>query len=202
MRQAAEHFSFAWDETAVRFRLNNVPAIYREGVFRGRWLLGADGTLNVEFHSMPEPVRAVTLLLAGRPMKVDHPSFLAFKTTYRPHYDSFLSQAGDVFDVLLYSAEGVITETCRANVVLKLDGQLWTPAFGHKGKANLLAGVYRASLLMDNVIHERELHVDDLARASAMWLVNSLRGWVSVQEVLTPNAVIRFPCAESPHAAQ
>jgi para-aminobenzoate synthetase / 4-amino-4-deoxychorismate lyase len=198
MRQAAAHFSFAWDESAVRAQLSDIPEAYQQGVFRGRWLLCADGGLNVEFHAMPEPVSAVTLCLASRPIAIDQSSFVQYKTTNRSHYDAFLAQADGAFDVLLYTQDGELTETCRCNVVVMLDGQLWTPAFGHKGKANLLPGVYRAHLLGDNTISQRVLSVADLAQASAMWLINSLRGWVSVRQVITPDAVICFPYCAPP----
>lgn len=193
MRQAALHFSFAWDEEAIRAQLSQVPAAYQQGVYRARWLLSADGALSVAFDPMPQPLKAVTLRLADRPIEVENANFFEFKTTHRPHYDAFLAQADGAFDVLLHTPEGRITETCRCNVVLSLDGQLWTPVHHAEGRVNLLAGVFRGHLLQEGIIREKDLYVEDLKRADAMWLINSLRAWIPVQNLISSAGVWQFP---------
>lgn len=197
MASAAKQFSFAWDAQAVRWQLQNTATVNAQGAHRGRWVLQADGTLVVELHPTPQPLQSVVLRLASRPM-VCRSEFVRFKTTYRPHYDAFLQEAGDAFDVLLYTPEGEITETCRCNVVVQLDGRLFTPALDSKQGSNLLAGVYRTSLLGDNTVEEKVLLLGDLQRASAVWIINSLRTWVPVIEVIGPNVTYRFPAVAAP----
>jgi para-aminobenzoate synthetase/4-amino-4-deoxychorismate lyase len=44
----------------------------------------------------------------------------------------------------------------------------------------LLAGVFRNVLLQRGTLAERVLRREDLARASEIWLINSVRGWIPV----------------------
>jgi len=77
-----------------------------------------------------------------------------------------------------------LTETCRCNVVLKIDGEYLTPQISTDSGTYLLPGVLRQCLLRENTIRQTALTVQDLQRAQAMWLINSLRGWVPVSSVL------------------
>ena len=85
--------------------------------------------------SSPEPVR---LELALHPVDAGD-VFLYHKTTHRKVYDAARAgrTAGD--DVLLYNERGEITETCRANVALRMGGELCTPPVA----CGLLAGTLR-----------------------------------------------------------
>ena len=44
----------------------------------------------------------------------------------------------------------------------------------------LLAGVFREELLERGEVGERVVRVEELARATRVWLVNSVREWVEV----------------------
>ncbi|CAA9315845.1 MAG: Para-aminobenzoate synthase, aminase component / Aminodeoxychorismate lyase [uncultured Gemmatimonadetes bacterium] len=68
---------------------------------------------------------------------------------------------------------GEITESTIANLVVRLDGALWTPPLG----SGLLPGVLRADLLARGEIRQRVLTSHDLARAEEVWLINSVRRW-------------------------
>jgi para-aminobenzoate synthetase/4-amino-4-deoxychorismate lyase len=76
--------------------------------------------------------------------------------------------------VLLWNAEGDVTEATEANIVVELDGQKITPPV----ECGLLAGTLRAELLDRGVIEERRVTVADLPRATGLWLINSVRGWL------------------------
>ena len=103
--------------------------------------------------------------------------FLFHKTTHRTLYEQHLAAHPDVFDVLLWNREGELTEFTRGNVVLELDGNLLTP----RRDSGLLAGVLRSELLDRGVITEQALTLEDLQRASRLWFINSLRGWIEVE---------------------
>ena len=98
------------------------------------------------------------------------------KTTRREIYDDALAAVTGVDDVLLWNARGEYTESTRANLVLDIDGVRVTPPIA----SGLLPGVMRGELLRRGDVVERVVFVDDLARASRIWLVNSLRGWIDV----------------------
>jgi para-aminobenzoate synthetase/4-amino-4-deoxychorismate lyase len=45
-------------------------------------------------------------------------------------------------------------------------------------RSGLLPGTLRAALLARGEIVEAVVHVDELPRATRVWLVNSVRGWM------------------------
>jgi para-aminobenzoate synthetase/4-amino-4-deoxychorismate lyase len=69
----------------------------------------------------------VRLQLAGRALDAAHGEFVRFKTTRRAHYDAFTPTAPDVFDSVLWNAEGELTECTRGNMAFLLDGRWVTP---------------------------------------------------------------------------
>ena len=42
----------------------------------------------------------------------------------------------------------------------------------------VLGGTLRAELLATGAIREQRVRVDDLAHATGVWLINSVRGWI------------------------
>jgi para-aminobenzoate synthetase/4-amino-4-deoxychorismate lyase len=79
----------------------------------------------------------------------------------------------DLDDVLLVNRRGELTESTTSNLVVKLGGELFTPPL----EAGLLPGVLRTALLADGTIRERTVRPDELRRAEAIYLINSVRGW-------------------------
>ena len=86
-------------------------------------------------------------------------------------YDQHRAEHPDAFDVLLWNEDEEITEFTIGNVVVELDGVRVTPP----RDCGLLAGAMRAQLLRQGDVVERVVRVKDLARATRMWLVNSVR---------------------------
>ncbi len=121
---------------------------------------------------VPDGDARVRLAVAALP--VDSSSvYLYHKTTMRSVYDAAMNAFPDADDVLLWNEHGELTETCTANVCLCLDGQWVTPPVS----SGLLAGTCRAELIAERRITERVLTRDDLSRASAVAVINSVRGW-------------------------
>ena len=100
--------------------------------------------------------------------------FVLHKTTHRVVYETARRSRTDVDDVLLWNGRGEVTESTIANVVAEIDGVRYTPPV-HCG---LLAGTFRAEQLDAGTIRERVLTKADVASASRLWLINSVRGWV------------------------
>jgi para-aminobenzoate synthetase/4-amino-4-deoxychorismate lyase len=105
--------------------------------------------------------------------------FLYHKTTNRDVYDAARAQFPECDDVILWNSRGEITEATRANVVVRKGGRLLTPPV-HSG---LLAGVFRGHLLQSGQVEEAVLYRQDIARADAVFLVNSVRGWITARMV-------------------
>ena len=100
--------------------------------------------------------------------------FLKHKTNYRPYYQSSLEKIkqGDIYDEIFFNEKGELTEGSRSNVVLELDGQLYTPPLS----CGLLNGIYRQFLLDSGNCIEKVLTKADLYNASKIYCVNSVRG--------------------------
>jgi para-aminobenzoate synthetase/4-amino-4-deoxychorismate lyase len=77
----------------------------------------------------------------------------------------------------LWNERGEITETKIANIALELDGTLYTPPI----TSGLLDGCYRRKLLERGEVTERIVTKEDLARATRIILLNSVRrSWEAV----------------------
>jgi para-aminobenzoate synthetase / 4-amino-4-deoxychorismate lyase len=102
--------------------------------------------------------------------------FLYHKTTRRETYESRRASVPEAFDVLLWNEDEELTEFTNGNLVVELDGRLFTPPRA----CGLLAGTMRAELLDGGTISERTITRADLERCTRLWFVNSVRGCVSV----------------------
>jgi para-aminobenzoate synthetase/4-amino-4-deoxychorismate lyase len=75
-------------------------------------------------------------------------------------------------DALLLNPRGEITEATIASVAVEIGGRLWTPPV----RCGLLPGVYRRLMLDRGELLERAFTLQDLQNASALYLMNSVRG--------------------------
>ena len=114
--------------------------------------------------------------LASEPVD-SRDAFLFHKTTRRVVYDAAREAHPAADDVILWNERGELTESCFANLVLEIGGERVTPPV----ECGLLAGVFRQDLLEAGVVREGVLHREDLAKADAVWLVNSVRGWIRAE---------------------
>ena len=88
--------------------------------------------------------------MADEPLDKNNP-FLYHKTTNRIIYSQFRKKFPQVFDVLLWNKEGELTEFTNGNVVLEIDGILWTRQIEQR----LLAGTFRERLIKNAKIREK-----------------------------------------------
>jgi len=79
--------------------------------------------------------------------------------------------------VVLYNQRAEVTECCRGNLVIVLEGERWTPC----RDSGLLAGTYRAELLASGELQERAIGLDELIRAESVFAINSVRRWVRLE---------------------
>lgn len=175
---SAGHFGFV-DPTATA-----VTALRREAAllagepqrWRVRLLAHADGRTEAASVLLPADASRVRMAaLARTPVDRDD-MFLHHKTTERAVYDARRAERTHVDDVLLWNREGELTEFTRGSLVVELGGRRWTPPRA----CGLLGGVFRGELLDRGLVAERVLRPADLAGAR-VWLVSSLREWVSVE---------------------
>jgi para-aminobenzoate synthetase/4-amino-4-deoxychorismate lyase len=98
--------------------------------------------------------------------------FLFHKTTHRQVYDAARAGCIEGDDVLLYNLQREVTETCRANIAVRIGGELCTPPVC----CGLLAGTLRAKLLAEGKLQERIIPLEMLDACDELLSLNSVRG--------------------------
>jgi para-aminobenzoate synthetase / 4-amino-4-deoxychorismate lyase len=178
MQQSALYFSFEIDMQEVRDKLALFSNTFEKAPYKVRVLVDKYGGVTCEREPLPSgpPAPKPRVCLAPSPVNSADP-FLYHKTTNRAIYKSALESCPGYDDVILWNAKGEITESCFANVVAEIDGQLYTPPVS----CGLLPGTFRAWLLDQGKTRERVILRDDLSRFPKVYLVNSVR---KIREVL------------------
>ncbi|HEX8146662.1 MAG TPA: aminodeoxychorismate synthase component I [Pyrinomonadaceae bacterium] len=176
LESSADYFDIPVNVAGVREALARHAEEHKGAPRRVRLLVSAEGRARVESQPLEElPPGPPEVALALTPLKKSD-RFLCHKTTNRGQYEARRAERPGAFDVLLWNEEGELTEFTNGNVVVELEGKRWTPPRA----CGLLAGTFRAELLRTGEVEERVLSKDDLARATRVWFVNGVRGWVEV----------------------
>jgi para-aminobenzoate synthetase/4-amino-4-deoxychorismate lyase len=169
LQRSAAYFGVPSRRADARAALEHAVAA-ADTALVARLLVNRDGQARVETRPVPSAIDRVRVCVAREP--IDQTDIFYFhKTTRRHEYDHRRCASCD--DVILWNRKGEVTETTIANLVAEIDGTLVTPPV----EAGLLAGTFRNQLLTAGRIVERHVRIDDLSRATGVWLVNSVRGW-------------------------
>ncbi len=180
---SARYFDIPIDMGALRADLDAAERDFPREPLKVRLLVNRNGRYRIE--SAPAPVsEPVRLGLARTPVNPTD-IFLFHKTTHRAVYETARASRPDCDEVLLWNERGEMTESTTANVVVELDGRMATPPVS----CGLLAGTFRAELLARGEITEVVVTVDDLARCSAIHLINSVRRWIPVEFIAHTESV-------------
>jgi para-aminobenzoate synthetase/4-amino-4-deoxychorismate lyase len=174
LRNSALFFGFEFNEAAIRATLSKIPCLNAKLKLR----LRKDGRLTTEtslITDLPIPKR---VNLATAPVSSSD-RFLFHKTTHRQYPD----------DVIFWNERNEVTESGIANVVVKIDDELFTPPVS----CGLLAGTFRDQLLAEGKIAERVITVDELKNAKELFLINSVRKWMKAELVVEQDL-----CASAP----
>jgi len=175
---SAEYFGYPCRMEAVRNTLEAGAQQWGKNPHRVRLLLHRKGDVSVMGEPVPEP-RSFVLKWSAGPVN-DKDIYLYHKTTHRPVYEEAFLNRGEADDVLLWNGRGEVTESCLANVMVKLDGFWCTPPVS----SGLLPGTMRRHLLESGQAREAVITRDAVRGATEIALVNSVRGWIPVERVL------------------
>ncbi|MBL0347883.1 MAG: aminodeoxychorismate synthase component I [Anaerolineales bacterium] len=167
---SAEFFGFEFSTNKLETHLAQIASGFTSPQ-RIRVLVNRSGEISVEAKDFHPQKRAFKAQLAEKPMD-SHNIFLFHKTTKREMYPSPVLD-----DILLYNEKDELTEFTIGNLVVEMDGQLFTPPIS----CGLLAGTFRAHLLETGKISERIILKSELPECTKVFLVNSVRGWVGVE---------------------
>ena len=172
LTDSAEYFQFRLDIQRVVEELASQAANLPPIPHKLRLTIAKDGGIACQaLPLVPASGQPVRLRLAKTPVDSSSP-FLYHKTTHRTVYEQALA-AADSDDVILWNERGELTETCIANLAVQIDGEWLTPP----GSSGLLAGVYRGWLLEQGMLRESVLRIEDIQRAEALAVMNSVRRW-------------------------
>jgi len=178
----AAYFDYPFHETSIRGSLDDRAAAWTTHANEPdskvvRLLLEDAGSIRVEARDL-EPTGAPWRVgIATNPVDSSD-RFLFHKTTKRDVYDEALESCPGCDDALLRNERGEWTESTRANLVAEVDGVAYTPP----RDCGLLAGTERRRMLAEGTLVERILHDEALMAADEIYLVNSVRGRIEVDQ--------------------
>ncbi len=196
LRRGATFFKFAIRDEEVNKQLQQAAETFSGKCMRVRLVLEKDGRINIsaipceppQYTDLPElsevgdrPIIGSVRFAAYN--EHDMGPYLNYKTSRRCDYDKEFKEVlarGDI-DALFNNIKGEMTEGCISNIVILKDGVYTTPAI----TCGLLAGVMREQLFLganaSPALGEAILTREDVQRADAVFICNSVRGVVRVE---------------------
>lgn len=128
--------------------------------------LGKDGELKFDHSQLKDLSDSFCQArLVEQSHSLDSP-YIFFKTSYRPHLSI------GPHEQIYYNHEGQLLETSIGNLVVKINGQLYTPPV----QLGILNGIYRQHLIAQKELKEKVLTLEDLKQAQAIYACNAVRG--------------------------
>ncbi|MBK5441914.1 MULTISPECIES: aminodeoxychorismate synthase component I [unclassified Peribacillus] len=175
MMQSAGYFDYPFSETELRNKLQKYADSHYDSMQKVRVLLFENGDFEVSGQIIKTMEAEISAIIAESPISTENP-FLYHKTTNREVYEKFQTRHPEFYDVLLWNEQGYITEFTNGNVVVKINGDLFTPPV----ESGLLAGTFRQELLRKKEIKEKLITKADLHNAEEVWFINSVRRGLKV----------------------
>ncbi|MCA1012755.1 aminodeoxychorismate synthase component I [Halobacillus halophilus] len=175
VQNSSDYFGFKVDQALLLRKIREIISLYRDGGHKVRMLVDQEGNPVIECTPLEEFPSALEAELADHPVDEEDP-FLFHKTTHRKVYEEH-QKKGKM--VLLWNRIGELTEFTIANLVVKCNGEFYTPPIS----CGLLSGTYRKKLVDEGVLKERVLRKEELEEFQEIWMINSVRGWIRVHLV-------------------
>ncbi|MBS6244653.1 MULTISPECIES: aminodeoxychorismate synthase component I [Streptococcus] len=167
LAEAASYFAYPFDQSKLEQELEESCAQLDKGQdYRLRIALKKDGSIELEtapLLPLTETFRKAKLV--EQTANLDQP-FTYFKTSHRPHLT--LEQQEQIY----YNVQDQLLETSIGNLLLELDGKLYTPP----AELGLLKGIYSQQLIDEGKATEKVLTLTDLAKADKIYACNAVRG--------------------------
>ena len=167
LREASRYFAYPYDEQKLLKELQEELAHLESNLdYRCRIALQKNGTFHLVITELTDlPASYLQAQLTEQKLDLATP-FTYFKTSQRDH----LSQSDH--EQIFHLPDGTLLETTIGNLVLEIEGQLYTPP----AHLPLLDGIYRRHLLETQQVEEKLLTLNDLTDADRIYACNALRG--------------------------
>lgn len=167
LREASRYFAYPYDEPKLLKELQEELARLESNLdYRCRIALQKNGAFQLAITELTDlPASYLQAQLTEQKLDLATP-FTYFKTSQRDH----LSQSNH--EQIFHLPDGTLLETTIGNLVLEIEGQLYTPP----AHLPLLDGIYRRHLLETQQVEEKLLTLNDLTDADLIYACNALRG--------------------------
>ena len=167
LREASRYFAYPYNEPKLLNKLQEQLAHVDPSLdYRCRIALQRNGTIQLTITELTDlPASYLQAQLTEQKLDLATP-FTYFKTSQRDH----LSQSNH--EQIFHLPDGTLLETTIGNLVLEIEGQLYTPP----AHLPLLDGIYRRHLLETQQVEEKLLTLNDLTDADRIYACNALRG--------------------------
>ncbi len=172
---SADYFGFAFSKESIESFLDEL-AVHFKSPQRVKILLNKAGGISGESTSFEVSIKTYKVCLAEYPINSRN-VFLYHKTTQREVYEKALIARQIYSDVLFHNERGELTEFTIGNLVVEMNGELFTPPIS----SGLLGGTFRKHLLESGQVAERMIKIEELKKCQKVFLVNSVRKWVEVK---------------------
>ncbi len=171
LRESALYFAFDYPAERIRAELERLVLKLGGRRSKLRLLLSADGRSNIESTDLDDPPTSPVRIKISEVRANSQDRFLFHKTTHRPLYCEH-GRAEGYHEVIFLNERREVTEGSISNVFVDIKSRRYTPPVS----SGLLAGTLRRQLLESGECRERVLYVDDLLRADAIYIGNSVGG--------------------------
>ncbi len=167
LREASRYFAYPFNEPTLLNDLQEELTHLDPSLdYRCRIALHKNGTFHLVITELTDlPASYLQAQLTEQKLDLATP-FTYFKTSQRDH----LSQSNH--EQIFHLPDGTLLETTIGNLVLEIEGQLYTPP----AHLPLLDGIYRRHLLETQQVEEKLLTLNDLTDADRIYACNALRG--------------------------
>ena len=167
LREASRYFAYPFNEPKLLNKLQEQLAHVDPSLdYRCRIALQRNGSFQLTITELTDlPASYLQAQLTEQKLDLATP-FTYFKTSQRDH----LGQSDH--EQIFHLPDGSLLETTIGNLVLEIEGQLYTPL----AHLPLLDGIYRRHLLETQPVEEKLLTLNDLTDADRIYACNALRG--------------------------
>ena len=167
LREASRYFAYPYDEPKLLKELQEKLGHLKSNLdYRCRIALQKNGAFQLTITELTDlPASYLQAQLTEQKLDLATP-VTYFKTSQRDH----LGQSDH--EQIFHLPDGSLLETTIGNLVLEIEGQLYTPP----AHLPLLDGIYRRHLLETQQVEEKLLTLNDLTDADRIYACNALRG--------------------------
>ena len=189
LNKAADYFLFICNTKEIIKRLNAfIAASLTNEAYKVKLVLNKWGNIKFEYSKIEQPLNNIKIIISNKQINSKN-NFQYFKTTNRSLYNNELKKCkAKGFDETIFLNEsGYLTEGTYTNLFISVNNQLITPPIS----AGILNGTYRKELIKkDNKIKEQNISIDDIINSERIFICNSVRKKISVNEVWYNNSCI------------